>query len=103
METVALPPGIEFETLPHYTQAFKALGHPVRLRIFFFLVTKGEPGANVGEIKAQVGIPDSTLSHHLEQLRQAQLLDHDKQQQWIYYRVNARMTRDLVRLLTACC
>ena len=44
-----------------------------------------------------------TLSHHLDTLRHAQLLQSDKQQQWIYYRVNADMTRDLVRLLTACC
>ena len=34
---------------------------------------------------------------------EAQLLHRDKRQQWIYYRVNTDMTRDLVRLLTACC
>lgn len=94
---------IETETLPHYSNAFKALGHPARLQIFFFLVNKGAEGGNVSEIKAHVGIPDSTLSHHLETLRHAQLLYSDKQQQWIYYRVNTDMTNDLVRLLTACC
>ncbi len=94
---------VQSETLPQFSDAFKALGHPARLQIFFFLVTKGAKGGNVSEIKAQVGIPDSTLSHHLETLRHAQLLHSDKQQQWIYYRVNADMTRDLVRLLTACC
>ncbi|ETX05266.1 ArsR/SmtB family transcription factor [Candidatus Entotheonella palauensis] len=94
---------IETETLPRYSDAFKALGHPARLQIFFFLVNKGAEGGNVSEIKAHVGIPDSTLSHHLDTLRHAQLLHSDKQQQWIYYRVNADMTNDLVRLLTACC
>jgi ATP-dependent Clp protease ATP-binding subunit ClpC len=94
---------IETEALPQFSNAFKALGHPVRLQIFFFLVTKRVEGANVSEIKAHIGIPDSTLSHHLETLRHAHLLHSDKQQQWIYYRVNADMTRDLVRLLTACC
>lgn len=94
---------LETETLPRFSDAFKALGHPARLRIFFFLVTKGAEGDNVSEIKAHVGIPDSTLSHHLDALRHAQLLHSDKQQQWIYYRVNTDMTGDLVRLLTACC
>jgi DNA-binding transcriptional ArsR family regulator len=103
MEIKELPNLIQPETLPTYTQAFKALGHAARLQIFFFLVTKGGTGANVSEIKSHVGIPDSTLSHHLETLRQAQLLLSDKQQQWIYYRVNSEMTCDLVRLLTACC
>ena len=98
-----LPQLMQSETLPAYADAFKALGHPVRLRIFFFLVTKAGRGANVSEIKAHVGIPDSTLSHHLEALRHAQLLTSDRQQQWIYYQVKTRMTRDLVRLLTACC
>jgi DNA-binding transcriptional ArsR family regulator len=103
MEMQELPNLMQPDTLPTYTQAFKALGHTVRLQIFFFLVTKGETGANVSEIKSQIGIPNSTLSHHLEALRRAQLLLSDKQQQWIYYRVNPEMTRDLVRLLTACC
>ncbi len=89
--------------LPAYTRAFKALGHPARLRIFFFLVGQGGAGANVSEIKAQVPIPDSTLSHHLDALCQARLLHRTRQQQWIYYRVNTDLTRDLVRLLTACC
>jgi DNA-binding transcriptional ArsR family regulator len=103
MEIKELPHLMQPETLPTYTHAFKALGHAARLQIFFFLVTKGETGANVSEIKSHVGIPDSTLSHHLEILRQAQLLLSDKQQQWIYYRVNPEMTCNLVRLLTACC
>ncbi len=94
---------VQAETPPRFADAFKALGHPARLQIFFFLVTKGAEGGNVSEIKSHVGIPDSTLSHHLETLRHAQLLHSDKQQQRIYYRVNTDMTRDLVRLLTACC
>ncbi len=94
---------VQSESLSQFSDAFKALGHPARLQIFFFLVTKGTDGGNVSEIKSHIGIPDSTLSHHLETLRHAQLLHSDKQQQWIYYRVNTEMTRDLVRLLTACC
>ena len=94
---------LELESLAVYSHAFKALGHPTRLQIFFFLVTKGEEGANVGEINACVDIPDATLSHHLDALRQAGLLFSTRRQRWMYYRVNNEMTRDLVRLLTACC
>jgi ATP-dependent Clp protease ATP-binding subunit ClpC len=91
------------EIFTTYAQAFRALGHPARLQIFFFLVTQGEQGANVSEIKAYVDIPDSTLSHHLDALRRAELLFSTKCQRWMYYRVNTDLTRDLVRILTDCC
>jgi len=103
MKTQLPLPTLQPELFATYSQAFRALGHPVRLQIFFFLVTKGDQGANVSEIKACVDIPDSTLSHHLDTLRQAELLFSTRCQRWIYCRVNTDMTRDLVRILTDCC
>ena len=103
MKTQTFSPSIQPDQLPAFAQAFWALGHPVRLQIFFFLATQGEQGAKVSEIRAQVGIPASTLSHHLDVLRQAELLFSTRHQQWICSRVNPDMTRDLVRLLTDCC
>lgn len=50
------------------------LGHPTRLGIFRLLVQAGSAGLPVGEIQQRLGIPASTLSHHLARLVQADLI-----------------------------
>lgn len=44
------------------------LGHPSRLAIFRHLVRCGPEGCPVGELQKTLGIPGSTLSHHLARL-----------------------------------
>jgi DNA-binding transcriptional ArsR family regulator len=48
--------------------ALAALGHEARLRIFRLLVRAGHEGLNIGEIGQLVGLPASTLAHHLRAL-----------------------------------
>jgi len=85
-----------------HVEAFKALAHLTRLRVFFFVVrSKGEVA--VGEIQEALGVPAPTLSHHLDILRRAGLLKRRRQERHIYYSVRREMVTDLVRLLTACC
>jgi DNA-binding transcriptional ArsR family regulator len=87
---------------PEHVGALKALAHPGRLEVFFTLVkARGELAA--GEIQTAVGIPGPTLSHHLDQLRRAGLVQARRQERFIYYSVGAPMVNDLVRILTACC
>ena len=87
---------------PEHVDAFKALAHPGRLEVFFALVkAKGELPA--GEVQEKLGIPGPTLSHHLEQLRRAGLVQAHRQERFIYYSVRSEMVTDLIRLLTACC
>lgn len=86
---------------PEHVDAFKALAHPGRLDVFFTLV-KAKRELAVGEILAALAIPAPTLSHHLDQLRRAGLVEARRQERFIYYRVGPMVT-DLVRLLTACC
>jgi ArsR family transcriptional regulator len=86
---------------PEHVEAFKALSNPGRLDVFFTLV-KARKEMAVGEILDALGIPGPTLSHHLEQLRRAGLLQARRQERFIYYSVGP-MVSDLVRLLTACC
>ena len=50
------------------------LGHPTRLGIFRLLVQAGNDGLPVGDIQQRLGIPASTLSHHLARLVQADLI-----------------------------
>jgi DNA-binding transcriptional ArsR family regulator len=85
-----------------HVEAFKALAHLTRLQIFFFLVRAGRE-VPAGEIQAELEVPGPTLSHHLDLLRRAGLLQSRKEERFIYYSVRGETVSDLVRLLTACC
>jgi ArsR family transcriptional regulator, arsenate/arsenite/antimonite-responsive transcriptional repressor len=56
-----------------------------------------------GDIQAQLEIPGPTLSHHLDILRRAGLVQSRREERYIYYSTRADMVSDLVRVLTACC
>ena len=55
-------------------KALKELGHPIRLRVFKRVVKSGAQGIAVGVIQDEVGIPGSTLTHHLSSLVSAGLI-----------------------------
>jgi DNA-binding transcriptional ArsR family regulator len=83
-------------------EAFKALAHLSRLQVFFVLV-RAERELSVGEIQEAVAIPGPTLSHHLDILRRAGLVESRKEERYIYHSVRRERVTTLVRLLTACC
>jgi DNA-binding transcriptional ArsR family regulator len=87
---------------PAHVAAFKAIAHIARLRIFFFLVTRGRETAT-GDIQEAIGIPGPTLSHHLDILRRAGLVQSRREARFIYCSVNYELVSELVRLLSACC
>ena len=86
---------------PAHVEAFKALAHSGRLDVFFTLV-KARRALAVGEVQQALDLPGPTLSHHLDQLRRAGLVEARREERFIYYSVGPMVT-DLVRLLTACC
>jgi len=85
-----------------HVDAFKSLAHATRLEIFFFLV-RGKTEVAVGDIQAELEIPGPTLSHHLDLLRRAGLVQSRKEGTFVYYSTKPEMVSELVRLLTACC
>jgi DNA-binding transcriptional ArsR family regulator len=87
---------------PEYVDAFKALAHPGRLGVFLTLV-KARAEMSAGEVQAALETPAPTISHHLDLLRRANLIQARREERFIYYTVAAPMVNDLVRLLTACC
>ncbi len=87
---------------PEHVEAFKALAHPGRLDVFFTLVKAGRE-LTVGEIQEALDIPGPTLSHHLDQLRRAGLVQSRRHERFIHCAVDPKMVTDLIRLLTACC
>src|SRR5215472_6960317 len=54
---------------------FSAIGAEPRLQIVCLLLSAHPTGMVAGEIQEELGIPASTLSHHLEKLRQVGLVD----------------------------
>ncbi|OEE66532.1 transcriptional regulator [Enterovibrio norvegicus FF-33] len=65
-------------------KALKELGHPTRLSIFKRLVRSGHNGISVGEVQEDLGIPGSTLSHHLSSLMSAGLITQRREGRVLY-------------------
>lgn len=65
---------------------FKALGDPVRLRLFSLIASSPGGEACVCAI-SDVGVSQPTVSHHLKKLREAGLLTSQRRGTWVYYRV----------------
>ncbi|GAA4118246.1 hypothetical protein GCM10022415_16880 [Knoellia locipacati] len=65
---------------------FKALGDPVRLRIFSMIASAPDGELCVCDV-VDVGVSQPTISHHLRKLREAGLLTSRKEATWVHYRV----------------
>ncbi len=102
MKTITRLPVARLEATEAHVEAFKALAHLTRLQVFFFLV-RADGEVSVGEIQEAVGVPGPTLSHHLDLLRRAGLIESRKEERYIYYAVRRDTVTALVRVLTACC
>ncbi|AMG73897.1 ArsR/SmtB family transcription factor [Sphingopyxis granuli] len=85
-------------------QALAALAQEHRLALFRLLVQAGEGGLAAGVIAGKLGIPNSSLSFHLAQLREAGLILQERQHRSIIYRANYPAMNALVAyLMENCC
>lgn len=83
---------------------FAALGAPPRLRILRHLLAAHPDGLVVGEIQSELKIIPSTLSHHLEKLKQQDLVTVGREGTFLRYRANTAALEQLLRFLYAeCC
>ena len=89
---------------PAAARCLEALGSPVRLEIFRLLVQAGRGGALGGELQTHLGIPASTLSHHLARLVRVGLVTQERQSRNLICRADyARMQTLLGYLSDNCC
>ena len=87
-----------------YADLFAALGAEPRLRILRLLLSAHPDGLVVGEIQEETGIAGSTLSHHLEKLKNDDLVTTQREGTFIRYRADAKVLQDLMSFLFAeCC
>ncbi|CAN7249371.1 metalloregulator ArsR/SmtB family transcription factor [Terrabacter sp. LjRoot27] len=77
---------------------FKALGDPVRLRLFSNIASAEGGEACVCDIQ-DVGVSQPTVSHHLRKLREAGLLESERRGSWVYYQVAPDVLAAMARLL----
>ena len=83
--------------------AFAALAQETRLSVLRLLVQTGPNGLPAGDIAERLGVPPSTLSFHLKELDQAQLVRSWRVQRQIRYAANYEGLRRLLTFLTADC
>jgi ArsR family transcriptional regulator, arsenate/arsenite/antimonite-responsive transcriptional repressor len=83
---------------------FSAMGTEPRLRIMRLLLSAHPEGLVVGEIQSELDIPNSTLSHHLEKLKNEGLVRVRRESTYLHYTANTEALQELLQFLYAeCC
>jgi len=92
------------EQVAKYADMFTAIGTEPRLRIIQLLLSAHPDGLVVGEIQSELGIPNSTLSHHLEKLKNEELVKVRRESTFLWYTANTDALEELLGFLYAeCC
>ncbi len=84
-------------------RCLEALGNPTRLAIFRLLVRAGREGTPVGKIQRRLGIPGSTLSHHLSGLVKVGLVSQERRSRVLLCRAEYPLMEALLAYLNQNC
>ena len=92
------------EQVAKYADMFSAMGTEARLRIMQLLLSAHPDGLVVGEIQEELDTPNSTLSHHLDKLKNEGLVQVRRESTFLHYTAKTEALRELLRFLYAeCC
>ena len=92
------------EEVIRYADMFAAMGSEPRLRIMRLLLSAHPEGMVVGDIGAELGVTASTLSHHLEKLKNEDLVRVQREGTFLRYSANTAVLGQLLGFLYAeCC
>ncbi len=87
-----------------YADMFSAMGTEPRLRIMRALLSAHPDGMVAGDIGEELDIPASTLSHHLEKLKNEDLVKARRESTYMWYSANTEVLQELLGFLYAeCC
>jgi DNA-binding transcriptional ArsR family regulator len=87
-----------------YADMFSAIGTESRLRIMRVLLSAYPEGMIAGDIGAELDIPASTLSHHLDKLKNEELVKVRRESTFLWYSANTDGLQELLGFLYAeCC
>jgi DNA-binding transcriptional ArsR family regulator len=97
-------PDVTPADVAHYADMLAAMGSEARLRIMRRLLAAHPDGMVVGEIGAELGVTPSTLSHHLDKLKNEGLVNVQREGTFLRCTANSRALEDLLGFLYAeCC
>lgn len=92
------------EQIARFADMLSAMGTEPRLRIMRLLLSAHPGGMIVSDIGAELEIPSSTLSHHLEKLKHEDLVSVRREGTFLWYSANAGALEELLGFLYAeCC
>lgn len=87
-----------------YADMFSAIGTEPRLRIMRLLLSAHPEGMIAGDVGAELDIPSSTLSHHLDKLKNEDLVKVSRESTYLWYSANIEALQELLGFLYAeCC
>jgi DNA-binding transcriptional ArsR family regulator len=99
-----MPKKDDTELITRYADMLSAMGTESRLRIVRLLLSAHPDGMVVGDIGNELGIPSSTLSHHLDKLKNEDLLRVRREGTFLWYSANTKTLEELLGFLYAeCC
>jgi DNA-binding transcriptional ArsR family regulator len=94
----------ESQQITRFADMLGAMGTEPRLRIMRLLLTAHPEGLVVSDIGTELDIPGSTLSHHLDKLRNEDLVRVRREGTFLWYSANAEALEELLGFLYAeCC
>src|SRR5208283_3729499 len=92
------------EQITRYADMLAAMGTEPRLRIMQLLLSAHPEGMVVGEIGSELDIPASTLSHHLDKLKNEELVKVRRDGTFLWYTANLEALQEVINFLYAeCC
>ena len=92
------------DRIPKYADMLSAMGAEPRLRIMRLLLSAHPDGLVVADIQKELDIPNSTLSHHLEKLKNEDLVRVQRESTFLRYSANTETLQELLSFLySECC
>ena len=92
------------DRVTRYADMFAAMGTESRLRIMQLLLSAHPEGMVVGEIQEELGISASNLSHHLDKLKNEELVRVTREGTYLRCTANTAALQELLGFLYAeCC
>jgi DNA-binding transcriptional ArsR family regulator len=92
------------KSIAKFADMFSAMGTEPRLQIMRALLSAHPEGLVVGDIQQELDIPNSTLSHHLDKLKNEDLVLVQRESTFLRYTANTAALQELLQFLYAeCC
>ena len=92
------------EQVAKFADMLSAMGTEPRLRIMQLLLSAHPEGLVVGDIQEELEIPNSTLSHHLDKLKNENLVQVKRESTFLRYTANTEALQELMQFLySECC